>query len=250
VGEDRSRRRAARRGRLTTGGHGDGARGGAFFGRRKGHPLRPHQAALMQTLLPRLAVDAGAPPPDPLTRLFPRPVDAIRLEIGFGGGEHLAAEAAAYPRIGFIGCEPFVNGMAKALALIEARSLDNIRLHFGDAADLLAWLPGGALARVDLLYPDPWPKRRHWKRRFVQDASVAALARVLRPGAEFRFVTDWPAYAEWTLEQLMRSPLFAWTAEKADDWRQPWPGFTSTRYEAKAKQAGRVPCYLVFRRTD
>jgi tRNA (guanine-N7-)-methyltransferase len=138
--------------------------------------------------------------------------------------------------------------MAKALALIEARGLDNIRLHFGDAADLLAWLPGGSLARVDLLYPDPWPKRRHWKRRFVQDASIAALARVLRPGGEFRFVTDWPAYAEWTLMRLMRSPLFVWTAKRADDWRNPWPGFTSTRYEAKAKQAGRMPCYLVFRR--
>jgi tRNA (guanine-N7-)-methyltransferase len=248
VGEDRSRRRAAQRGQLTTRGHDDRSRGGAFFGRRKGHPLRPHQAALMETLLPRLAVDASAPPPDPLATLFACPVDDIRLEIGFGGGEHLCAEAAAHPRTGFVGCEPFVNGMAKALALIEARSLDNIRLHFGDAADLLAWLPGGSLARVDLLYPDPWPKRRHWKRRFVQDASIATLGRVLRPGAEFRFVTDWPDYAAWTLERLMRSPLFAWTAEKADDWRNPWPGFTSTRYEAKAKQAGRVPCYLMFRR--
>jgi tRNA (guanine-N7-)-methyltransferase len=223
-------------------------RGGAFFGRRKGHPLRPHQAALMQTLLPRLALALDAPPPGPLAALFTHPVDDVRLEIGFGGGEHLCAEAAAHPRTGFLGCEPFVNGMAKALALIEAGSLANIRLHFGDAADLVAWLPDASLARVDLLYPDPWPKRRHWKRRFVQEHSVAALARVLRPDGEFRFVSDWPAYAEWVLERLTRSPRFAWTAEQADDWRQPWPGFTSTRYEAKAKQAGRVPCYLVFRR--
>jgi tRNA (guanine-N7-)-methyltransferase len=202
----------------------------------------------METLLPRLAVDLGLPPPDPLARLFSRPVDAIGLEIGFGGGEHLVAEAAKHARMGFIGCEPFVNGMAKALALIEAQRIDSIRLHFGDAADLLAWLPSSSLARVDLLYPDPWPKRRHWKRRFVQAASIAALGRVLRPGGEFRFVTDWPDYAEWTLARLVRSPLFCWTAEKADDWREPWPGFTSTRYEAKAKEAGRVPCYLVFRR--
>src|SRR5262249_46307804 len=187
-------------------------RGGAFFGRRKGHPLRPHQAALMETLLPRLAVNLAAPAPDPLARLFAHPVDHIRLEIGFGGGEHLVAEAAAHPRTGFIGCEPFVNGMAKALALIEARGIDNIRLHFGDAADLLGWLPDASLARVDLLYPDPWPKRRHWKRRFVQDASIATLGRLLRPGAEFRFATDWPDYAEWTLLRLTRSPLFAWTA--------------------------------------
>jgi tRNA (guanine-N7-)-methyltransferase len=226
---------------------------GAFFGRRKGHPLRPHQAALMESLLPRLAVDLGAPPPDPLTALFAGStdrmgVDEVGLEIGFGGGEHLAAEAVSRPRVGLIGCEPFVNGMAKALALIEARRIENIRLHFGDASDILAWLPPASLARVDLLYPDPWPKRRHWKRRFVQETSIAAIARLLRPQGEFRFVTDWPDYAQWTLERLLRSPDFVWTAERADDWRQPWPGFTGTRYEAKAKLAGRAPCYLVFRR--
>ncbi|HYW59258.1 MAG TPA: tRNA (guanosine(46)-N7)-methyltransferase TrmB [Xanthobacteraceae bacterium] len=227
---------------------GEVRRGGAFFGRRKCHPLRPRQAALMERLLPRLALDLRAPAPDRLAALFPDPADEIGLEIGFGGGEHLVAEAAARPRMGFIGCEPFVNGMAKALALIEAQNLGNIRLHFGDASDLVAWMPAGSLARVDLLYPDPWPKRRHWKRRFVQDASIAALARVLRPGAHFRFVTDWPDYAEWTLERLVRSPDFMWIAERADDWRKPWGGFTGTRYEAKAKQAGRAPCYLVFRR--
>ena len=171
----------------------------------------------METLLPRLAVDANAPPPNPLATLFARPVDDIRLEIGFGGGEHLCAEAATHPRTGFVGCEPFVNGMAKALALIEAQRLDNIRLHFGDAADLLPWLPEASLARVDLLYPDPWPKRRHWKRRFVQDASVTELARVLQGGGEFRFASDIPDYVAWTLAHLTRSPLFAWTAERAYD---------------------------------
>ena len=227
----------------------DARRNGAFFGRRKGHPLRPHQAALMEQLLPQFALDLAAPPPDPLAALFPGAADEIGLEIGFGGGEHLAAEAAARPRMGFIGCEPFVNGMAKALALIEAGGLDNIRLHFGDATEILAWLPPASLARVDLLYPDPWRKRRHWKRRFVQDASIAAIARILRPHGTFRFVTDWPDYARWALARLIRSPDFAWTAERADDWREPWPGFTTTRYEAKAKRAGRAPCYLVFRRT-
>ena len=201
----------------------------------------------MASLLPRLAVDLAAPPP--LASLFVHAPDDIGLEIGFGGGEHLAAQAAAHPDMGFIGCEPFVNGMAKALALIEAQGLGNIRLHFGDASDLIAWLPSASLARVDLLYPDPWPKRRHWKRRFVQTASIADLARVLRPGGLFRFATDWPDYAAWTLERLVRSPLFWWTAERAADWRHPWPEFTATRYEAKAKQAGRAPCYLVFRRT-
>ncbi len=221
----------------------------AFFGRRKGHPLRPHQAALMESQLPRLALDLAVPPPASLAALFPPDVDGIALEIGFGGGEHLAAQAAGLARTGFIGCEAFVNGMAKALSLIAAHKLENVRLHFGDASELLAWLPGGALDRVDLLYPDPWPKRRHWKRRFVQDVSVIELARVLRAGGELRFATDWPDYAQWTLARLLRSPHFVWTAERADDWRQPWPGFTATRYELKAKQAGRAPCYLVFRRT-
>jgi tRNA (guanine-N7-)-methyltransferase len=224
-------------------------RGGAFFGRRKGHPLRRHQAEVMDRLLPRLAVDLATPAPPDLASLFPRPVEKVGLEIGFGGGEHLAAEAATHPSTGFIGCEPFLNGLAKILAQIEARGIDNIRLHGGDAADLIAWLPSASLDRIDMLYPDPWPKRRHWKRRFIQDASVADLARILRPHGEFRFVTDWPDYAQWALEKLIRSPHFEWTAERADDWRKPWPGFTGTRYEAKALRAGRKPCYLIFRRT-
>jgi tRNA (guanine-N7-)-methyltransferase len=140
--------------------------------------------------------------------------------------------------------------MAKGLAAIEAKALANIRLHFGDATFLLEWLPAASLARVDLLYPDPWPKRRHWKRRFVQDRSLAEIARVLRPGGEFRFASDIPDYAAWTLAHVLRSPAFAWTAERADDWRQPWPGFAETRYEAKAKREGRVPCYLIFRKTS
>jgi tRNA (guanine-N7-)-methyltransferase len=221
----------------------------AFFGRRKGHPLRPRQAALFETLLPRLALDLTAPARE-LHALFADPVDEMPLEIGFGGGEYLVSEARAHPRTGFIGVEPFVNGMAKALAAIAAGHLANIRLHHGDALEVLAWLPAASLARVDLIYPDPWPKRRHWKRRFVQDDSVAALARILRPNGEFRFATDIADYAAWTLRHLMQSPHFAWTAEHADDWRRSWPGFPGTRYEAKAKRAGRMPCYLVFRRTD
>ena len=221
---------------------------GAFFGRRKGHPLRPHQAALMESLLPRLALDLGAPPPDSLAALFTVPAEDIGLEIGFGGGEHLIAEAERNPHSGFIGVEPFVNGMAKALSAIATKSLTNIRLHFGDAIHVLDWLPPGSIARLDLLYADPWPKRRHWKRRFVQDATVVAIARVLEPGGTFRFATDWPDYAAWTLQHLLRSSDFDWTAERADDWRLPWPGFTSTRYEEKAKREGRTPCYLVFRR--
>jgi tRNA (guanine-N7-)-methyltransferase len=232
-----------------TSGEGRGpGRDRAFFGRRKGHRLRPHQSALLETLLPRLAIDLAAAAPADLAALFPHAVGAVRLEIGFGGGEHLFAQASAEPGVGFIGCEPFVNGMAKILALIEAGKTDNIRLFAGDAVDLLRWIPAAALARVDLLYADPWPKRRHWKRRFVQDDTVAMIARVLRPGGIFRFATDIEDYAAWTLERLLRAPGFAWTAQSADDWRLPWPGFAGTRYEAKARREGRSPCYFEFRR--
>jgi tRNA (guanine-N7-)-methyltransferase len=223
-------------------------RAGAFFGRRKGHALKPRQAALFETLLPQLALDLNAPAPNDLRALFSG-VSNVRLESGFGGGEHLIAEATRQPDVGFIGIEPFINGMAKALAAIDDRKLKNIRLHHGDATDILAWLPAASLSRFDLLYPDPWPKRRHWKRRFVQDKSVAAIARLLRSGGEFRFASDIPDYVAWTLMRLMRSGDFEWTAEQADDWRKPWPHFFSTRYEAKAKREGRVPCYLIFRRS-
>jgi tRNA (guanine-N7-)-methyltransferase len=220
----------------------------AFFGRRKGHALRPRQAELIETLLPKLALDISRPPSAPLAAFFPVPVDEIALEIGFGGGENMIAQALARPRTGIIGVEPFVNGMAKALAAIEATGLRNVRLHFADAIDLLAWLPDASLARIDLIHPDPWPKRRHWKRRFVQDATVAQFARVLRRGGEVRFVTDIADYTTWTLRHFVCTADFAWTAERADDWRTGWPDFVTTRYHAKAARAQRPPCFLIFRR--
>jgi tRNA (guanine-N7-)-methyltransferase len=220
-----------------------------FFGRRKGHPLRARQAELFETLLPRLALDLGAPPPGKLAALFPGPVDEVRLEIGFGGAEHLIAQALAHPRTGFVGAEGFINGIAKALVAIDEQQLLNVRLFHGDAINLLDWLPAASIARVDLLYPDPWPKRRHWKRRFVNEVNIGRFARIVRPGGEFRFATDWANYAEWTLARMLRAREFIWTAERADDWRQPWPGFLRTRYEAKAIREGRTPCYLNFRRT-
>jgi tRNA (guanine-N7-)-methyltransferase len=221
----------------------------AFFGRRKGHKLRPRQAALFETLLPVLAVDVARPAPAELSALFPEPVRSVQLEIGFGGGESMLAQAKTYPHIGFVGVEPFVNGIAKALAAIEAEDLRNVRLHFDDAIKLIAWLPAASLARIDLIHPDPWPKRRHWKRRFVQDEMIIELARILRPGGEFRFVTDVADYAAWTLQRLIRSGHFEWTAQCADDWRTPWPGFTSTRYHAKAARERRASCFFVFRKS-
>ena len=222
----------------------------AFFGRRKGHKLRAHQADLIAHLLPRLALDITGPRYTDLARLFDKPVDSVRLEIGFGGGEHLIAEARAFPDIGFIGCEPYVNGMAKILTLIEAGEISNIRLFAGDAAELLAWVPPKSLARIDLIHPDPWPKRRHWKRRFVQDTTIAAMASALAPGGEFRFVSDISDYCAWTLAHFMRTPGFLWTAERAADWREPWADYTMTRYGRKAEREGRQAAYLIFKKTD
>jgi tRNA (guanine-N7-)-methyltransferase len=220
----------------------------AFFGRRKGHALKPRQAALFDTLLPRLALDLAKPAPVDLRTLFPNAVDELRLEIGFGGAEHLVAQAQAHPNTGFIGTDAFINGVAKALVAIDAHKLSNIRLYFGDASELLDWLPAAALARVDLLYPDPWPKRRHWKRRFIQDDSLKRLARILKPGGELRFATDIADYAAYALARVLRSGDFVWTAECADDWRKPWPDYSATRYETKAKHEGRQPAYFIFRR--
>lgn len=169
---------------------------------------------MFKTLLPRLSFDIKAKAPADLRTLFAPAVEAVRVEIGFGSGEHLVAEALAFPHIGFIGCEPYINGMAKILTDIEDSGVGNIRLYAGDAAELLAWAPAASFTRIDLIHPDPWPKRRHWKRRFVQDATLAEMARVLVPSGEFRFVHDIPDYVAWTLWHLMRSPHFAWTAER------------------------------------
>jgi len=218
----------------------------AFFGRRKGHKLRPRQAHLIETLLPQLAIDLSRPAPRDLRVLFPIPVTDVALEIGFGGGESMIAQAASRPDIGIIGVEPFINGMAKALAAIETADIKNIRLHFDDAAALIDWLPDASVTRIDLIHPDPWPKRRHWKRRFVQDDMIVRLARILRPAGQFRFVSDVADYAAWTLQRFLQSAEFAWTAQCADDWRRAWPEFIPTRYHAKAAREGRASCFLTF----
>jgi tRNA (guanine-N7-)-methyltransferase len=220
------------------------SRESGFFGRRRGKRLRATQERLVETLLPRLRIGGDADLGG-FRALFPQD---LRLEIGFGGGEHLAHEARAHPRVGFIGCEPFVNGIAKLLATIEQERLANIRVSDEDATRLLPRLPEAAFGRVSILFPDPWPKRRHRKRRILSDATLAELARVMRPGAELRFATDIDDYAGWTLARVLRSTDFRWTAERCDDWRRPWPGWPGTRYESKAIREGRVPSYLTFLR--
>jgi tRNA (guanine-N7-)-methyltransferase len=226
----------------------DGHPARAFFGRRKGHPLRARQLALFERLLPKLAPDLRKPAPADLRTLFDGALDQMRLEIGFGGAEHLIAQAKANPRSGFIGSDGFANAIGKALTAIEDNTLGNILLHHGDAGELIDWLPEATLSRIDLLYPDPWPKRRHWKRRFIQDGSLKRLARILKAGGELRFATDIADYAAFALARVMRSNDFVWIAERADDWRQAWADFFPTRYEAKAKREGRVPAYFIFRK--
>ena len=220
----------------------------SLWGRRKGKPLSARRTDLMAEVLPRLAVDIAAPRPDVLADLFVTRPAVFRLEIGFGGGEHLIHEAEIRPDTGFIGAEPFLNGLAKAVAAIAEKSLPNIRLFNGDAAMLLDWLPPASLERVDLLYPDPWPKKRHFKRRFVSPDNLDRFARALMPGGLFRFASDIESYVEWTLLHLAGRPDFEWTAERPDDWRKPFPGWPGTRYEVKALKAGRKPAYLAFRR--
>jgi len=211
------------------------------YGRIKSRPIKPRQAGLLDTLLPRIAVPAG--PFDPRA-LKPDAAEAW-LEIGFGGGEHLAEQAARCPDVLFLAAEPFLNGVASALRHIDERGLDNVRVHAGDARLLLDALPDACLDRIFILFPDPWPKARHHKRRLIQDEMVLGLARVLKPGGALRFATDWKDYAAWTLERLLRSGRFAWAAERADDWRVVPADHVTTRYEVK-RLGDCSPVFLEF----
>lgn len=217
----------------------------AFFGRRKGKPLRAGQADALASGLETLGLDLSRPAPDDPRQLYAARVVGVRLEIGFGGGEHLLHEAATHPDTGFIGVEPFVNGMAKMTAALERQPLDNIRLFNEDATLLLDWLPAASLDGIDLFYPDPWPKKRHWKRRFVNAANLDRFARVLKPGGRFRFASDIDTYVNWTLLHCRAHSAFEWQAGEAD-WHAPYEGWPGTRYEAKALREGRPPAYLTF----
>lgn len=201
------------------------------FGRTGGRPLSPRQKALMETRLDEVRIPEGDDAID-LSAIFPAQAD-IWLEIGFGGAEHMLAQAGRHKQTGFLGCEPFLEGIAKALTGIEDEGLENIRLWPGDARDLLARLPDGALARVFILFPDPWPKRRQHKRRLVQPAFLQLLHQKLRPGASVRFATDVRSYADEALLTFLSHGGFVWQAARADDWRQPPADHVTTRYETK-----------------
>jgi len=216
------------------------------FGRRKGWKLRARQSGLMESLLPQLLLTpkSGRAPSD----YFDSTVTEVWLEIGFGGGEHLADQAAANPNVGMIGAEPFVAGIAKLLGKIEDNAANNIRLYTEDARDILDALPDASLIRIFILFPDPWPKTRHHKRRFIQMEMLDELARVMKPGAELRFASDDRSYVSWALERFMAHNDFEWTASGPEDWRIRPKGWFETRYEAKAIKAGRACVYISLRR--
>jgi tRNA (guanine-N7-)-methyltransferase len=220
----------------------------AFFGRRRGKAMRPQQAAALESGFSTYRLDLTAGPPADLHSLFEADVRAIHLEIGFGGGEHLLHRATAAPETGFVGVEPFVNGMAKMMMAVRERPLANLRVYDDDATRLLDWLPQASLDGIDLLYPDPWPKKKHWKRRFVSPVNLDRFARVLKSGGTFRFASDIDSYVNWTLLHCRAHEAFAWQAEEAADWQRPYEGWPGTRYEAKAVREGRRPAYLTFAR--
>jgi tRNA (guanine-N7-)-methyltransferase len=220
-----------------------------LFGRQRGRPLSPHRRRLMDEALPALCIDISQGAPPALTDLFDTSVEQVILEIGIGSGEHLIAGAQADPATGFVGVEPFVYGLAKAVVEVDRRGLRNVRLFDDDAGLLLDWLPSGSISRIDLLYPDPWPKRRHHGRRFVSSKNIARAGRVLLPDAEFRVATDIPSYVDWTVGAFGASEGFERLGEHAGDWHRPYAGWTGTRYEVKALKAGRRPVYLSFVRS-
>ena len=214
------------------------------YGRIKSRTLKPAQAALFDSLLPTIAIP-GEGPIDP--RALMPGARAAWLEIGFGGGEHMAQQAARHPDVVILGCEPFLNGVGSALRHIDQGGLKNVRVHAGDTRPVLERLPDESLERVFVLFPDPWPKARHQKRRLVQPETLAEFVRVLKPGGRFRFVTDWKDYAAWTLERALKEPGLRWLADEAADWRIAPPDHITTRYEEK-RLGDTAPIFLEFER--
>jgi len=214
------------------------------YGRVQSRPVKAAQKALFDTLLPRISLpDPAVGPIDPAV-VAPGMTETW-LEIGFGGGEHLAAQARRAPNVLLLGAEPFVNGVGSCLRHLDEGKVENVRLLHGDGRALLAALPAASIARVFILFPDPWPKARHHKRRLIQAEVIAELARVMKPGARLRFATDWADYVDWTLGRFQKSSDFRWTAERADDWRVPPADHITTRYEEK-RLGDCAPVFLEF----
>lgn len=218
------------------------------FGRRRGRALSMRQQALIDDVLPKLSVPLDHPAPEPLGRLFPHAPQDVWLEIGFGGGEHLVWQAQAHPEVGLIGCEVFEEGVVKVLSAVEAHGLSNVRVSDDDARAVLRWVPPASLARAFILFPDPWPKRKHVKRRLINRTLLDDLSRALRPGAELRIATDIGDYLRTILMAFRGHAGFRWQADGPADWRVRGDDWPQTRYEAKAVREGRPRYFLRFRR--
>jgi tRNA (guanine-N7-)-methyltransferase len=250
-GIDRARDDAS--GIIMTSGNETGASGQRgrlrSFGRRRGRKLSARQASLLSEELARVRLDLAQPPPEPLTSLFADPVDEIWLEIGFGAGEHLIWQAERHPGAGIIGAEPYVNGVVAGLSAIEARELEGrVRLHADDVHPLLDWLPPASLSRAFMLFPDPWPKKRHRARRLFAPPLLDRMARLLRPGAAFRFASDIADYAEAAIEHALHHPDFGLARTFTSANRDTLPDWPITRYEAKAAKEGRSATFIVLKR--
>ena len=220
-----------------------------WFGRRTGRKLTAARQHLIAELLPKLRLNPNSDLGEAAI-LFPELIDDLWMEIGFGAGEHLVAQAVRHPNIGFIGCEPYINGVAALLAAINDQALTNIRVYDDDVRQLMPMMPAACLGRLYILFSDPWPKVRHHRRRMTVEANLGSFARLLRPGAEFRFASDQTEFAAWTLERVLRDRRFTWVARRADDWRLAPEGWVETRYEQKAQARGLKSVYLNFLRTD
>ncbi len=218
------------------------------FGRRRARRLTPRQENLLDDELSRLRLDLSSPPPADLTRLFKGQIREVWLEIGFGGGEHLLHQARTNPDVGIIGCEPFIDGVVKVVDGAITRGLDNILIHSDDARDVLNWLPDEVITRTFVLFPDPWPKKRHTKRRLVNISLLVDVARVMAPAGELRLATDIGDYAKHMLQAIRRQGSFEWTAHQPANWRVRPPDWPDTRYENKAIREGRRCYFMRFER--
>jgi tRNA (guanine-N7-)-methyltransferase len=218
-----------------------------FYGRRKGKALKAGRLTLLDSLLPslRVCVEDEDQAVDP-AGLFHSKKDSVRMEIGFGSGEHIAAQAEASPSVGFIGCEVFINGVASLLRYVDERKLANVRIYDNDVRHLLPRLKSASFQRISLLFPDPWPKARHAKRRFISTSMLDEVARLLTDGGEFRVASDHPVYVEWTLSHVPVHPAFSWAVAGPEDWRNRPADSIASRYEEKARAAGRTPVFMTF----